>query len=85
MVNRCILKFLDGILESLRDLQWHSLDEIRTQVSISSPGSAEEKLNLNKFIPLLEVHEFISIDVERRRAKIKPMGLKFLGLPSECM
>ncbi|MGB7532630.1 MAG: hypothetical protein WA977_06600 [Halobacteriota archaeon] len=81
MANRCILKFLDEILESLRDLQWHSLDEIRTQVSLSLPLSAEEKLN--KILPLLEIQEFISIDVERGRAKIKPMGLKFLGLPSE--
>ncbi len=81
MANRCILKFLDEILESLRDLQWHSLDEIRTQVSPSLPLSAEEKLN--KILPLLEIQEFISIDVERGRAKIKPMGLKFLGLPSE--
>ena len=62
-------------------MQWHSLDEIRTQVSISSPLSAEEKLN--KILPLLEIEEFISIDVERGRAKIKPMGLKFLELPSE--
>ena len=81
MANRCILEFLDEILESLRDMQWHPLDEVRTQVSISLPLSAEEKLN--KIIPLLEEQEFISIDVERGRVKIKPMGLKFLGLPSE--
>jgi len=78
MANRCILQFLDELLESLRDLQWHSLDEVRTQVS---PGTEDELYY--KFIPLLEVQEFISIDTERKRAKIKPMGLKFLGLPSE--
>jgi len=81
MVNMCILKFLDEILESLRDSQWHSLDEIRTQISTSLPMGAED--TSNKIISLLEEQEFISIDKESGRAKIKPLGLKFLGLPSE--
>lgn len=77
MVN---MKFLDKILESLHDLQWHSLDEIRTQVSISLPKGAEDKLN--KIIPFLEEQGFISVDEESGKAKIKPLGLQFLGLPS---
>lgn len=81
MANRCILKFLDEILESLRDLQWHSLDEIRAQSSLSLPKGMEDKLNI--IIPFLEKQEFISIDEEGGRARIKPLGLKFLGLPSE--
>lgn len=81
MVNRCLLNRLDGILESMRDLQWHSLDEIRTQVSISLPKGAEDELN--RFISLLEEQGFFSIDERSGRVKIKPLGLKFLGVPSE--
>lgn len=73
--------FLDKILESLSDLQWHSLDEIRTQISTSLPTCTEDKIT--KFFPMLEKQEFIRIDEERRMAKISPQGLKFLGLPKE--
>lgn len=70
------MKPLDKILELLQDSQWHSLDEIRTQVSLS-----EDKLK--EIIRFLEEQEFISMDKNKMRAKIRPLGLTFLELPSE--
>ncbi|RJS83130.1 hypothetical protein CW713_04280 [Methanophagales archaeon] len=70
------MKRLDIVLESLHDSQWHSLDEIRTHFSLP-----EDKLK--KIIRFLEEEEFISFDEERERAKINPLGLTFLTLPSE--
>jgi len=70
------MKKLDRILESLHDSQWHSLDEIRAQFSLS-----EDKTN--EIIHFLEEQEFITIDDERGRIKIKSSGLEFLALPSE--
>ncbi len=70
------MKPLDEILELLKDSQWHSLDEIRAQVSLS-----EDKLK--EIIRFLEEQEFISIDKNKMRAKISPLGLTFLELPSE--
>lgn len=70
------MKRLDIVLESLYDSQWHSLDEIRTHFSLP-----EDKLK--KIIRFLEEEEFISFDEERERAKINPLGLTFLTLPSE--
>ncbi len=71
------MKRLDIVLESLHDSQWHSLDEIRTHFSLP-----EDKLK--KIVRFLEEEEeFISFDKERGRAKINPLGLTFLTLPSE--
>ena len=70
------MKHLDIVLESLHDSQWHSLDEIRTHFSL--PGD-----KLKKIVRFLEEEEFISFDEERERAKINPLGLAFLTLPSE--
>lgn len=70
------MKHLDIVLESLEDSQWHSLDEIRGHFSLS-----EDKLK--RIIRFLEEEEFISFDEERGRAKINPLGLTFLALPSE--
>ena len=64
------------VLESLHDSQWHSLDEIRALFSL--PGD-----KLKKIVRFLEEEEFISFDEERERAKINPLGLTFLTLPSE--
>jgi len=70
------MKKLDRILESLHDSQWHPLDEIGAQFSLS-----EDKTN--EIIHFLEEQEFITIDDERGRIKIKSSGLEFLALPSE--
>ena len=70
------MKHLDIVLESLHDSQWHSLDEIRALFSL--PGD-----KLKKIVRFLEEEEFISFDEERERAKINPLGLAFLTLPSE--
>ena len=64
------------VLESLHDSQWHSLDEIRALFSL--PGD-----KLKKIVRFLEEVEFITFDEERERAKINPLGLTFLTLPSE--
>jgi len=70
------MKPLDKILELLQDSQWHSLDEIKARVSLS-----EDKLK--KIVRFLEEQEFISEDKNKGEAKIKPLGLTFLELPSE--
>ncbi len=70
------MKRLDIVLESLHDSQWHSLGEIRALFSLP-----EDKLK--KIIRFLEEGEFITFDEERERAKINPLGLTFLTLPSE--
>ena len=69
------MKRLDTVLESLHDSRWHSLDELRAHFSLS-----EDKLK--KIIRFLEEEEFISFGEERGRAKINPLGLAFLELPS---
>ncbi|MCW3132970.1 MAG: hypothetical protein N2V78_01370 [Methanophagales archaeon] len=70
------MKHLDIILESLHDLQWHSLDEIAALFSLPED-------TLKKIIRFLEGEGFISFDEERGRVKIKPLGLTFLQLPPE--
>jgi RIO-like serine/threonine protein kinase len=69
------MKPLDKILELLRDSQWHSLDEIKAHVSLPED-------EFKKIIRFLEEQEFINLDKNRRRAKIKPAGLTFLELPT---
>lgn len=68
------MKPLDKILELLQDSQWHSLDEIKAQVSL--PGD-----KVKNIIRFLEEQEFISWDKNKGEAKIKPVGLTFLELP----
>ena len=69
------LKVLDSILELLADSQWHLLDEIQDWVSLDG--------TFKKMIAFLEENEFISLDKDKKRAQIKPKGLKFLELPVE--
>ena len=70
------MKSVDRILESLRDSQWHSLDEIRAKFSLPEDKATE-------IIHFLEEQGFVGIDNERGGVKIKPLGLEFLALPSE--
>lgn len=67
---------LDRVLESLQDLQWHSVKEIEEKSSLP-----EEKLAyiLSFFVDF----DFISRAGEKSMAKITPLGLSFLALPHE--
>ena len=67
---------IDTILEQLEDSQWHSLDEIIGYVSLS-----EDKVK--RIIAFLDKNEFINLDNDKTRAKIKTFGLRFLELPAE--
>lgn len=64
---------LDGILELLRDIRWHSIEEIKKETTIP-----DEKLNQI----LLFLQEQYLICKENEKVKITPKGLKFLELPS---
>jgi transcription initiation factor IIE alpha subunit len=70
------MKSIDTILERLQDSQWHSLDELRGRVSLSEN-------QVERIITLLEENEFINLDDEKTRAKIRTSGLRFLKLPLE--
>jgi len=69
-----LMKSVDKTLELLQDSQWHSLDDIRFQVSLS-----EDKFK--KIISFLVKIDFISLDSYKSCVGIKPLGLKFLELP----
>jgi hypothetical protein len=70
------MKTIDTVLEQLLDSQWHSLDELRGRVSLS-----EDKVK--RIITLLEENEFINLDINKARAKIRTPGLRFLELLGE--
>ena len=67
------MKSIDTILEQLRDSQWHSLDELRSHVSLSDD-------TVKRIVALLEENEFVNLDIDRARAKIRTPGLRFLEL-----
>ena len=69
-----LMKSVDITLELLQDSQWHSLDDIRFQVSLS-----EDKFK--EIISFLVEIDFISLDSHKNCVRIKPLGLKFLELP----
>ncbi len=64
---------IDGILELLQDMQWHSLGEIQKETALPS-----EKLNA----VLHFLQEQALIDKKDERLKIICLGLKFLQLKS---
>ncbi len=68
------LKFLDRILEQLQDDQWHSLDEIKENTSLSLD-------KLNKFLLFLQEGKFI--DRKDDMLKITLLGLKLFKLQPE--
>ena len=67
---------LDAMLESLQDLQWHSVKEIEEK-----SGLPEEKLA--SVLSFFADFDFISRAGEKSKAKITPLGLSFLALPRE--
>jgi len=69
------MKAPDKILELLQDLQWHLVDEIKAKFYFLP----EDKLN--EVILFLEEQQLIKLDRNKRRAKINPLGLRFLELP----
>ncbi|RZN44199.1 MAG: hypothetical protein EFT35_00290 [Methanophagales archaeon ANME-1-THS] len=69
-------KALDGILEWLRDSQWHYLDEIKGDIPLP-------RNTIDGVIRLLNEISFIEFDEENYKARIKPLGLEFLELPCD--
>ena len=69
-------EILDAMLESLQDLQWHSVKEIEEK-----SGLPEEKLA--SVLSFFADFDFISRAGEKSKAKITPLGLSFLALPRE--
>ncbi len=65
------MKSLDRILKQLRDTQWHSLDEIKKNVSLPSQ-------TLNEIIYFLQEQAFINREDEK--LKITRLGLKFINI-----
>jgi len=70
------MKAPDKLVELLRDSQWHRSDEIKEAVSLPED-------TLNEIINFLEDEAFITLDEGKRKMKIKPLGLRFLELPTE--
>jgi hypothetical protein len=71
------IKALDEVLELLEDSHWHLTDELKAKLLLPS----EEQLN--EIIRFLEKYEFVTFDVQEKKAKIEPLGLSLLQLPSE--
>ena len=67
-----IMEYFDGILEQLRDAQWHNIDEITQNTSLS-PGT------LNKLLLFFQEQGFI--DKKNEKLRITSFGLKYLELP----
>ncbi len=65
------MKYLDRILEFLRDSQWHSIMSLEMEITLPY-----EKLNTKLFF--LQKYGFIENEYEKM--KITPLGLRFLEL-----
>jgi predicted transcriptional regulator len=59
------------VLEILNDGHWHSADEIRTKTNLNAKQS-------KKIIEFLNTYEFVAVDREKNRVKIKETVRKFL-------
>lgn len=68
---------LDEILEVLEDSHWHFTAELKAKLLLPSEEQVTE------IIRFLEKYGFVTFDVQEKRAKIKPLGLSLLRLPSE--
>jgi hypothetical protein len=69
-----IMEYFDGILERIRDAQWHNIDEITQNTSLPHA-------TLNKLLLFLQEQEFI--DKKNERLRITSFGSKYLQLPVE--
>lgn len=66
-----VLKYLDRMLEQLQDSKWHSVDEIKTNNSVSSDSFSAS---------LRFLQEQAFIDIKNEKLKITGLGLRFLDL-----
>jgi predicted transcriptional regulator len=66
------MKYIEKILEQLKDSEWHTTDEIKNK----NPLTADA---LNKVLFFLYDMNFI--DKKNEKLKITSKGLKFLELP----
>jgi hypothetical protein len=71
-MNIIIMKSPDRLLEMLYDSQWHSLAEIKKELSLPENILME----LSRFLQEMEF-----IEKENNMLRIKSKGLKFLELP----
>jgi DNA-binding IclR family transcriptional regulator len=67
------MKDLDKILELMRDSNWHSLEELRKEITLPS-----EKLD--NVLSFLQEQGFV--DKEDEKLRITPAGLRLLELPA---
>ncbi|SNQ59975.1 hypothetical protein [Candidatus Methanoperedens nitratireducens] len=74
MVLIMIMESLDGILEQIRDAQWHNIDEVKQNTSLSQD-------TLDKLFLFLQEQEFI--DKKNKKLRITSFGSKYLQLPVE--
>ncbi len=74
MVLIMIMESLDGILEQIRDAQWHNIDEVKQNTSLPQ-GTLDELL--------LFLQEQGFIDKNNERLRITSFGSKYLQLPVE--
>ncbi len=74
MVLIMIMESLDGILEQIRDAQWHNIDEIEQNTALSQG-------TLDKLLLFLQEQEFI--DKKNEKLRITSFGSKYLQLPVE--
>lgn len=70
------MKFLDEILRSLKDSEWHTFAEIREDAQV---GQDELKESL-RFYDEVKVAE---VNWKKERAKIKDFGQDILDLPKK--
>ncbi len=74
MVLIMIMEAFDGILEQIQDAQWHNIDEITQNLSLSHDI-------LDKLLLFLQEQEFI--DKKKNKLRITSFGSKYLQLPAE--
>ncbi len=67
-----MMKDLDVILDLIRDSNWHSVGEIRREISLPSE-------TLDKVLSFLNEQAFI--DRKNEELRITPKGLRLLDLP----
>jgi hypothetical protein len=74
MVLIMIMESLDGILEQIRDAQWHNIDEVKQNTPLSQG-------TLDKLLLFLQEQEFI--DKKNEKLRITSFGSRYLQLPVE--
>jgi predicted transcriptional regulator len=65
-------KRIAEVFEILNDGQWHSIDEIQSRVKLNEGQS-------KKITDFLSEYDFITVDDDKRRVKLKENVRKFLA------